>query len=812
MKHQTIKYRKGEVVVLSLRWLLGILLGVVFIFSFGMTASAKIIEVDESTTNFSQGNKLTLLKEPDIQEFRVTTNIPSSRLTWDNNQPKYHNFQQQYDHKYLIIDNVQPNDKVYVYYKNAGLYEGRPIDLRITFSNIHYQKRSKYDANRSYLHISESPFSGYVFYNISHAFIEYSFYDTETGRVLNVDGNSFLTFNSLNGYFSSDGLGQGEFYNYLNYDTSQADSPVDAYIIKNSNIELKSHSHLPYKKPVYIGVSNDFEDRLGSPTFTKNSVSFQIRGTHHKFVFGSGRNSAWQTPSSAVLFNVTAPNPTKEVVTQSGINVTDNYVFGGEKITYRIGQQVHVLGQDILEKYDSIVIKDNLPNEVIYDDARLVDENGNTVQNAGRIDYDSRNHRVTFTASQEFLKETMAYNGETYYLEIDVTVKDLHDGVNGRDIVFQNQASVIVNDVEKYSNTVTNKIRSHLAEIGLKKVQIFTDKASNGLPFHVELSHRLISAESVSDFIEGNKIKLQVKDKSTGDTVFNKTYALDELDNLTIDGKIPSDDLSRNSVKNYEFLLSYVEGRGLRMGSNNKIELEGHTATEGRLSPEDDNGIFTFEGVVMTEREYGRNMVTYDERLEIKYIPVQRVKSGYAFDLYAEATYTNEVLDLVEERVNINRSVDMTTWVDHRLLDKSLEYFEDNVTYNGDDTVQINATRSASNTDTSTTTVYHAPHIFLEQESGMMFTKNQKNNGELRGKAIDAGNRLYVPVWDISLGEYDLYFMSKNAIGSHRISFEMPSKVDVYAFMFHHIDSDTVELDELLLHPVREEDMPDVFN
>lgn len=797
----------------QVRFVLGFLSIVVLSFTglFTETVQGAILEIDKSNTNFSQGNKLTLLKEPDIQEFRVTTNIPSSRVEFRTDKAKYSAFQQQYDHKYLIIKNPTPNDTVTAYYKNAGTYEGRPIDLMMTFSNMNYQyKGVAWGRDQIHLQISESPFSGYVFYNMSHGIVEYSFYDSKTGRILNVDGNSFLTFNSLNGEYP--GSVGGEFYNYLNYDVSQNNSPVDAYVINGTNIALRSKSNLPYKSPIFIGESNNFMDWLGSPTFTRNSVSFQIRGTHHKFVFGSGSNSAWQTPSSGVLFNVTAPDPTKEVVTQSGINATDNYVFGGEKITYRIGQQVHVLGQDIMEKYDSIVIKDNLPNEVMYDGARLVDENGNTVRNAGHIDYDSRNHRVTFTASQEFLKETMVYNGETYYLEIDVTVKDLHDGVNGRDIVFQNQASVIVNDVEKDSNMVTNKIRSHLAEIGLKKVQIFTDKASNGLPFHVELSHRLISAGSVSDFIEGHKIKLQVKDKSTGDTVFNKTYALDKLDNLTIDGKIPSDDLSRNSVKNYEFLLSYVEGLGLRMGSNNKIELEGHTATEGRLSPEDDNGIFTFEGVVMTEREYSHDMVTYDERLEIKYIPVQRVKSGYAFNLYAEATYTNEVLDLVAERVNINRSVDMTTRVDHRLLDKSLEYFEDNVTYNGDDTVQIDATRSASNTDTSTTTVYHAPHIFLEQESGMMFTKNQKNNGELRGKAIDAGNRLYVPVWDISLGEYDLYFMSKNAIGSHRISFEIPSKVDVYAFMFHHIDSDTVELDELLLHPVREEDMPDVFN
>ena len=116
--------------------------------------------------------------------------------------------------------------------------------------------------------------------------------------------------------------------------------------------------------------------------------------------------------------------------------------------------------------------------------------------------------------------------------------------------------------------------------------------------------------------------------------------------------------------------------------------------------------------------------------------------------------------------------------------------------------------RSGSPSPSTVTTNYTLPQIYLEQKTGLTFTGNQKENGEMDGTPIDAGNKLYVPEWVQDTGAYDAVVTNKRPIGSHFMNFNLLRHVNVEAYMFNHTDSNTPEDDELLIHPMEQSDIP----
>lgn len=457
-------------------------------------AGAAVRVVSDDSTEFSQGNKLVLHKEPDITSFDVSTNIGSSRLIdrTDTKEhfDKYHNFQQDYDNVWYEIKSPRASDTVTVNYGNAGTYEGRAVDLQVQYTDMNY----KYNVNGTnadgsprgsnrwtegsiFLQLSESPYSGFVYYNMSHGTVKYTFSDALTGEKLYLDENSFMTVNSLNGYSSPDFKDRygslpgavGEFVNYKNYNTWEEGSEKDAFLVDGTDMKIAKHNNLNDGMTMFVGYSNDFEDKLGSPTFTNNSVSFQVEGVTQEFTFGSAnRNSAWQAPSTAVLFDVTAPEPELEAVSAGDCTITDGAIAPGEAYTYDLEQKVHVLGQDILERYKSMMLTVNLPDGVRYENARVFDDAGNEIDSKfiESLSYNKGNHRVQVKFTDAFLKGTfdsdgeqtggMEYAGESYHLKIDVMVDSIHNVASDGKI--EADASSAVNRTTKLSDPVVNVV------------------------------------------------------------------------------------------------------------------------------------------------------------------------------------------------------------------------------------------------------------------------------------------------------------------------------------------------------------------
>lgn len=101
------------------------------------------------------------------------------------------------------------------------------------------------------------------------------------------------------------------------------------------------------------------------------------------------------------------------------------------------------------------------------------------------------------------------------------------------------------------------------------------------------------------------------------------------------------------------------------------------------------------------------------------------------------------------------------------------------------------------------------PRAFLDRVMDSFRWSNTVSAAEAGTPQYDlvaAGRKLYAPIW-AELGFYDYSFTSREAIGVHAVTFEVDGALELYAHMYNHSDSATPEIDELLVHPVAEEDV-----
>lgn len=443
-------------------------------FGSATKASAEIITVDPEDY-LDTKNSLILQSTPDIKEFKVETNIPTDRLevfekgkdaesaeqhgigffnSGEFKTMNYPTYEKNYRSTGLIISDPDGTEEITVTQSNVGTYQSKAVDMTVRYYDIVYQLNyANVQPNKIFFDFSESPFSGYSYGNARFK-VELSFYYSEDKTAVDFSGDSYLTINSLNGGRSGY---DGEYVNYLNEATNESDSTTNAYLAEQTNIAVRDVTDVG---TVFIGDSNDFVDGLGSESFIRNSVSFQISGETQKFVVGSGFGAAWNTFSSATVFNVKPEAPIKTVTDESGTNINKEQVVAGQKLVYRIKQTVHNLGVDILQRYYKLEISDPLPEQFIYSSSTLVDENGNEVDQAGSYLYDKETHTLTYQASDDFLTE-MPLTGESYELVIEGTVSE---DVAAADVLI-NQAKVTINSYDAETNEVENNGADSEAQI-----------------------------------------------------------------------------------------------------------------------------------------------------------------------------------------------------------------------------------------------------------------------------------------------------------------------------------------------------------
>lgn len=365
-------------------------------------------------------------------------------------------------------------------------------------------------------------------------------------------------------------------------------------------------------------------------------------------------------------------------------------------------------------------------------------------------------------------------------------------------------------------------------ELRLDRFQIFTNKESVGLPSFTRV-HQIIGAHLRTDSdpqgrngVKDLEMTLGIYDTDTGEKVAQQKYKQPDIKNEN-NILINTDAVDKGDVSNYEVRIeNYDTDRVWVRNGNGAINTDGHTSTEGTLGADDinDDGVIEFSGVTMTERERGKDMVTFNENLTVDPFDAVETKSGYGFEMNAGVSYTNPLMNRIESVVdNVVFETDTQAVMDRNLIDESLPFYDESKDSNAVPMIELlpDNPEMEDLPEASANTIakgYELPEIFMAKNSGLTYTDAQVNASDTlnRSDMLEGGNQLFVPVWINNLGVYDSAFKSNTALGSHFMNFNVVSPVDVNAYMLHHIDSETGDADELLLKPVERDELPDFWN
>lgn len=332
-----------------------------------------------------------------------------------------------------------------------------------------------------------------------------------------------------------------------------------------------------------------------------------------------------------------------------------------------------------------------------------------------------------------------------------------------------------------------------LVNVGFKQLEIYTAPAKKGLPVKLELNKELLYDEKQKAY-DQQKLTVQLTDKETKKVVYTKEWTLRALPK-EIQTTIASEFLEKNQRHNYEArFLELKEGEVISKAE--KIDTDGYTSSEKRLNVTPHEApLLVYKDVVMTGRTYGQTMIKKFEHFQMKTNKLAPQKTGYGFHYVVNPIYENEctVEGLPKPRFDL--------LVDQRLIESYLDYPIHDRTK---PMAQIELeTMADETTKHSNRRKQELPAVFLEKESGNVFSVKQKQEKDQRIKEplIEGGRKVYVPMW-MDLGEYPVELHSKEPIGVHEITIKVTDELPIKAYMFGHVKSPTIEQDEIILSPV----------
>lgn len=339
---------------------------------------------------------------------------------------------------------------VSITYGDIGTYNDKAVGAKVTFTEL---------GSLEALYYCETSFyNGWWFIgrdSASRAQCRVDYFYADTKEAIRFDGNSFMTFNSLN---------TGEYVSPLSGTTT-------GYTAAATNVAVTRVSGVPS----FRGSDNSFTDYLGGSTFYKNSVSIPLYATGNTFYLGCNTHTGyWIAPSSA---SIAIPRPENPSKTENGVTFLEE-TEEGQALTYRVTQKVHTLGVETVSRYSALRFVDQLPAEVDYVSAWLEDAGGNQL-NAGTVSYDRDSHKVTYEFSPSFLSGGMAYQGESYTLVINTRVNGAAE-----DDYFYNSGKVYFNSMSVESNEVkaASPYRTVEAEVVNGRIGIYDASGNETVP------------------------------------------------------------------------------------------------------------------------------------------------------------------------------------------------------------------------------------------------------------------------------------------------------------------------------------------
>ncbi|MFK4316934.1 hypothetical protein ABH953_005796 [Bacillus sp. RC236] len=398
------------------------------------------------------------------------------------------------------------------------------------------------------------------------------------------------------------------------------------------------------------------------------------------------------------------------------------------------------------------------------------------------------------------------YTGEMDLSKVVSILLYVNDSLSSSDVVKMNlvygthknefgdfyvSKTVVNTSVDYKLSPVSNQVKYTIvadANLGLRKIRIDTAPAEIGLPVTVRLDKDIVYEDS-----NKSEVAVNLYDKADKKLVGSQVFTIGELPE-EIKFKVDPKFLKKNNKRNYEVRFEKVNKESIHvLDGKGKVDTDGYTSSEESIKVNAKGSTeLKYKGVIMTEREVGKEMEIFNETLTIPLKQLPKQKTGYGFELKPLVSYSNELAVAYDVKAN--------ALVDKRLIDSHLNYEK-----KGDQmVVPLEEAEKTGSTDKKNTDfLFELPHINVEQKTGNLFTNQQVKDHDPRIKnAIKDGKRkLYVPIW-ADLGEYNVLIASGIPIGANKVNFEVTQPLNLYAYMYGTIGSKTLKDDELLLEPV----------
>lgn len=342
--------------------------------------------------------------------------------------------------------------------------------------------------------------------------------------------------------------------------------------------------------------------------------------------------------------------------------------------------------------------------------------------------------------------------------------------------------------------TLTFYYDTPLIKTGLEKIQVYTAQAKDGLPVNVNLSKVNYYPMANGDMEEA---KVNVSLYQGKDKVASNAYTAKALPK-SIKFKVPSNKLEVNQKKPYTVKIEGHNKNDIDVISDAAaITTDGYTSSERSFNTSDIS--FSYTGVIMTEREIKKDMKIYNETLKVNMEELERKITGYGFENPIDVVYTNELGQDFSSKFDFyvpNSILDNTYLTYPKNKDRTIIPFE-----------VTNHKESKKNDILTTTEKLEFPQIKIESITGNLFSMDQVDNKDSRIKydLVDGGRKFYTPIWG-DLGTYQLEVKNVDPLGVHKINLSMKQNLEIYAYMYGHMDSNTGEQDAIYLRPINADD------
>lgn len=739
--------------------------------------------------------------------------------------------------------------KIGVVYHNVGMYKGNYIDLKITITDWQIPDGV---ASISY----DDGMIGHTQKGALFVKQKWEFINASTGKPVQLNG--YMTITDLDFKqgvtFTRDTVSKIKSF-YVTNDTvvsfrNESDGSVtvsDENMVITSPTNKRSQFTFVFENTSYIEFDWNLKNRSDD---IKGDVSWW-GGEYFSF---TGKKIAKSSPAQPSKF--IKGNDLNDLKTDTTLNSLN------DTITYEIYHKVNDEPTEFY--YKSYEIVDTIPQGLTVVNSRIYDYQGRSVDSL--FDNFSSGNTIRFKAKYLTLSSQEFYNKDYRIEVITkpISKSSLDSLLNGNIITFKNKATVIVDGKSKESPEVTTKLYrrkitiKHIDEKTGKILKQAVEYKYDGESYEYKPFTDLLDDEGNAykssiirkGIVQGSDIELEIPyhkptlqidvDKIQIDTskaekdgglptilTFSKSAEYeDELGNIVFKVKItdtdnhkivydenfelgdykkeksillPTNYLNKNQKVNYavDILLVDNPDKNIFITSTKNILTYGFTSSEKVLKNSDLNGNeINYEGVVRTVKKRSISTIKeFVERISYNFAPEVRNKTGYGFSLDLSPVYTNE----------IGRKADMEifAFADNDLIDNFIN--EEYPTVENKTKIRMDLTKNNSITKSGELVqnfVFQFPHMNVERKTGNLFTDTQKNNkdSKIRYDLVDGGRKFYIPIW-CNLGNYEVAIKS-NTFGSNLVSLNMTKELEVYAYMYATISSETSKEDELLLEPI----------